>query len=429
MEKLMQIAKKNADHVLIRNIKEEMTNVSFENGELKNIETSIASNIALTLIKDGKIGFAYTTNLIDREQFVKNALTSLKGGVDGSYGISNSGDPVKLNSYDKSIENIGTSQLVDEAKRTIDYLKTKTDGQVNLEQGMVKEEIRILNSNGVDYSQKNSSYFLYPMVLYPGSYSSVMRAFASKSLKNIDQNILDLLLNLYNSSIKQVCPPGGQMKVLFLPEAFYTIAWRMISALSSENAYYNISPIKDKIGSKIFSSMITAYDNPIDDTMPGSRSFDDEGTVTSKVMLIENGVLQSFYFDRKTAKKMGTKSTGNGYCREISRLPKPDVRNFTIEAGALTLEQMIKSIDKGVIVPSVLGAHSGNIPNGDFSVGLSPGIYVENGEIVGHVNDSMVAGNIYDVLNKVIAIENEKHLASMGCFPAVLFDNINVVMK
>jgi len=429
MEKLMQIAKKNADHVLIRNIKEEMTNVSFENGELKNIETSIASNIALTLIKDGKIGFAYTTNLIDREQFVKNALTSLKGGVDGSYGISNSGDPVKLNSYDKSIENIGTSQLVDEAKRTIDYLKTKTDGQVNLEQGMVKEEIRILNSNGVDYSQKNSSYFLYPMVLYPGSYSSVMRAFASKSLKNIDQNILDLLLNLYNSSNKQVCPPGGQMKVLFLPEAFYTIAWRMISALSSENAYYNISPIKDKIGSKIFSSMITAYDNPIDDTMPGSRSFDDEGTVTSKVMLIENGVLQSFYFDRKTAKKMGTKSTGNGYCREISRLPKPDVRNFTIEAGALTLEQMIKSIDKGVIVPSVLGAHSGNIPNGDFSVGLSPGIYVENGEIVGHVNDSMVAGNIYDVLNKVIAIENEKHLASMGCFPAVLFDNINVVMK
>ncbi|NLJ05733.1 MAG: TldD/PmbA family protein [Exilispira sp.] len=429
MEKLMQIAKKNANHVLIRNIKEEMTNVSFENGELKNIETSIASNIALTLIKDGKIGFAYTTNLIDREQFVKNALTSLKGGVDGSYGISNSGDPVKLNSYDKSIENIGTSQLVDEAKRTIDYLKTKTDGQVNLEQGMVKEEIRILNSNGVDYSQKNSSYFLYPMVLYPGSYSSVMRAFASKSLKNIDQNILDLLLNLYNSSNKQVCPPGGQMKVLFLPEAFYTIAWRMISALSSENAYYNISPIKDKIGSKIFSSMITAYDNPIDDTMPGSRSFDDEGTVTSKVMLIENGVLQSFYFDRKTAKKMGTKSTGNGYCREISRLPKPDVRNFTIEAGALTLEQMIKSIDKGVIVPSVLGAHSGNIPNGDFSVGLSPGIYVENGEIVGHVNDSMVAGNIYDVLNKVIAIENEKHLASMGCFPAVLFDNINVVMK
>ncbi|HOV46401.1 MAG TPA: TldD/PmbA family protein [Exilispira sp.] len=429
MEKLMQIAKKNADHVLIRNIKEEMTNVSFENGELKNIETSIASNIALTLIKDGKIGFAYTTNLIDREQFVKNALTSLKGGVDGSYGISNSGDPVKLNSYDKSIENIGTSQLVDEAKRTIDYLKTKTDGQVNLEQGMVKEEIRILNSNGVDYSQKNSSYFLYPMVLYPGSYSSVMRAFASKSLKNTDQNILDLLLNLYNSSNKQVCPPGGQMKVLFLPEAFYTIAWRMISALSSENAYYNISPIKDKIGSKIFSSMITAYDNPIDDTMPGSRSFDDEGTVTSKVMLIENGVLQSFYFDRKTAKKMGTKSTGNGYCREISRLPKPDVRNFTIEAGALTIEQMIKSIDKGVIVPSVLGAHSGNIPNGDFSVGLSPGIYVENGEIVGHVNDSMVAGNIYDVLNKVIAIENEKHLASMGCFPAVLFDNINVVMK
>lgn len=45
-----------------------------------------------------------------------------------------------------------------------------------------------------------------------------------------------------------------------------------------------------------------------------------------------------------------------------------------------------------------LGAHSGNIPNGDFSIGLSPGLYVENGEIVGHVKDSMVAGNIYEVM-------------------------------
>ncbi|MFN3410847.1 MAG: metallopeptidase TldD-related protein, partial [Exilispira sp.] len=71
----------------------------------------------------------------------------------------------------------------------------------------------------------------------------------------------------------------------------------------------------------------------------------------------------------------------------------------------------------------------GNIQNGDFSIGLSPGIYVENGQIIGHIKDSMVAANIYDCLYKIIAIEDKVHFSIMGSFPAILFDDINVVIK
>jgi PmbA protein len=83
-------------------------------------------------------------------------------------------------------------------------------------------------------------------------------------------------------------------------------------------------------------------------------------------------------------------------------------------------------MDRGIIIAGALGAHSGNIPNGDFSIGLSPGIYVENGTIKGRIKDAMVAGNIYEVMRNVVAIEDSLHTGMAGYYPAVLFDNINV---
>jgi len=97
---------------------------------------------------------------------------------------------------------------------------------------------------------------------------------------------------------------------------------------------------------------------------------------------------------------------------------------------------MIVSMDKGIIVASDLGGHSGNIPAGDFSVGLSPGLYVQDGEITGHVKDAMVTGNIYDTLNKVSDLENKTHyvgapLGGMGVWrcPAILVDDGRVATK
>jgi len=79
-----------------------------------------------------------------------------------------------------------------------------------------------------------------------------------------------------------------------------------------------------------------------------------------------------------------------------------------------------------VIVAGALGAHSGNILNGDYSIGLAPGLYVEDGNIVGHVKDAMVAGNIFDTMKRVVEIENEQHPGSGGMFPAILFEHVSI---
>jgi PmbA protein len=63
------------------------------------------------------------------------------------------------------------------------------------------------------------------------------------------------------------------------------------------------------------------------------------------------------------------------------------------------------------------------------SIGLPPGLYIEGGEIVGHVKDAMVAGNIYETLKNVISIENTQHFGSGGRYPAVLVGDVNLATR
>jgi PmbA protein len=86
-------------------------------------------------------------------------------------------------------------------------------------------------------------------------------------------------------------------------------------------------------------------------------------------------------------------------------------------------------MNHGVVVAGVMGAHSGNILNGDFSVGLSPGLYVDGGEIRGHLKDAMVAGNIFEVMKNVIAMEDTLHPTYGGTFPSILFNDVSVATK
>ncbi len=110
--------------------------------------------------------------------------------------------------------------------------------------------------------------------------------------------------------------------------------------------------------------------------------------------------------------------------------PMPELNCRRIAPGNVSFEDMIKGIDRGVIVLGVLGAHSGNILNGDFSVGLNPGFYVENGVIKGRVNDGMVSGNVYDILNNIESVENRLHDSPTGgMYPSILLDDVSVAAK
>lgn len=435
MEKILKIAKEKKSEAEVYSYFESSDSLSFENADFKDISSSKTFGISLRIIKNGLIGYSYTKNLKNPEELVKNALIGIKEKVESSFDFPYTEDVKKIKTFDEKLEKISNIDIVEECERIIKEVKKRTKGQINLSAGRTISEISILNTKGTRLTKKVSNCGFHIMINYPNTYAGIQRLFISRSFKKMDEEIIEFVTSLYNKSQKIVNPKGGKMKVLFLPEMMFVLLWRISSGTSGESLYLKETPIADKLGKKIFSEKLTIVNDPLDEESVYVTPFDDEGVKTNKFPIIEKGILKNFFFDLYYAGKTDKKSTGNGFRSgmwggdPIRIRPRPILCSIKIEKGEKSFEELIKMMDKGMIVAGQLGAHSGNIPNGDFSIGLSPGIYVEDGKIKGRVLDAMVSGNIYEVMNNVVAIEEKIHPSYLGYYPSILFDNVSVATK
>ncbi len=429
MERILEAAKKISDKAEVYYVEYGSDSVSFENAGFKDVESRIQSGIGLRIIKDDKLGFAYTKNPDQREELIRNALDSLKGGVDGPFDFPRTKDLPAPDTYDPSVETVSNTDMVEECSRVCGILSEKTEGRLNVSAYKAISSIRVLNSSGTDLSRKASSYVFSPEIVYPYSASSFSRSLLAKTFVKADKGYLGFLADTYNRSMKEAHMEGGRMKALFLPETMYVLLWRLLTATNAQSLYQKISPLMNKIGEKIFDERLTVFNDPLNDAFPGARAFDDEGVPCRQYPVIEKGVLKNYYYDLYFAKKLNAVPTGNGFRGGESSKPAPALRHVALSPGDLSFSGLLKTMDRGIIVAGALGAHSGNIPNGDFSIGIAPALYVENGEIAGNVKDAMAAGNIYDTLKNIAGMEDIAHNCYGGRLPAVLFADVSVTVK
>jgi PmbA protein len=428
-ELILKTAKKICDSAEVYSIENSSDSISFENARLKDIESRKESGTSLRIIKNNKLGFSYTRNISNEDNLIKNALDSIKGGVDGLFQFPPTSELPVLNTYDPSIETLSNSVMVEECTRVCELLSQKIKGQINVYAQRRVSAVKILNSSGTDLFLKSSAYYFDTEILYPYTSASLRRPLISKSFKRADDEYLSFLADTYNQSANVITPDVSRIKALFLPETMYVLMWRLQSAAHGQSIYQNISPLANKIDKKIFNKKLSVNNDPFNDTFPGARAFDDEGTPCRNFPIVEEGVLRNFYYDLYFAQKMNASPSGNGFREGESSKPVPVLKHLSITPGNKSFSDLIKSMDRGIIIAGALGAHSGNIPNGDFSIGIAPGLFVENGEIIGHVKDIMAAGNVYDTLNNIIDIENVRHKCSSGHFPSILLDNLSVTVK
>lgn len=432
MHKLLEQAMAISDQAEAFSCDSVTESVIFDNGKLRDIDTKIQSGTSLRIIKDNKLGFAYTKNLRNRKELLDNCLISLKGRVEAKFDFPLTKTTPKLRTYSASLSKLSNRNLVDECERIYELISSKVKGQCNITASDSIEKVRIINSAGTDTKMRTSEYGIGVSIVYPNSYAAIHRIFAGKAFEKMQEKDLMMMIDLYNKSSRTVDPKGKRMKVLFMPESMYTLTWRLQSATSGAVVYEKQSPISKKIGARLFSTKLTVYNDPLNDRLPGARSVDDEATPCRHFTIVENGVLKNFYYDLCYAQKNKVEPTGHGFKtarwsgETIALKPSPSLQHLHIKTGEVSLEKLIKRMDQGIIVAGALGAHSGNILNGDFSIGLSPGLYVENGEVIGQVKDAMIAGNIYETMQRIIAIENTAHITHAGVFPAILFDDVNV---
>ena len=195
--------------------------------------------------------------------------------------------------------------------------------------------------------------------------------------------------------------PGGPMPVVLSSEAGGTMVHEAIGhGLEADLAQTGMSVYSGKIGTQVASRLVTVIDDATIPHVRGSFFFDDEGSPGQKTVLVENGILKGYMYDRLTAMKDTCSSTGNG--RRESYQMKPIVRmsNTIIAPGSSPPDSIIHGVERGLFVRK-MGGGQVNTVNGDFVFEVSEGYLIEKGQITELVRGATLTGNGPDVLKKV----------------------------
>lgn len=201
--------------------------------------------------------------------------------------------------------------------------------------------------------------------------------------------------------------PGGMMPVVLSSEAGGTMVHEAIGhGLEADLVQGGVSVYRGRVGEQVASKLITVIDDATIPYARGSFSFDSEGTPGQRNVLVENGILKGYLYDRLTAMKDGRASTGNG--RRESYHAKPIVRmtNTLIAPGSTPPEEIVRSVQKGLFVRK-MGGGQVNTVTGDFMFEVSEGYLIENGAVCEPVRGATLTGSGPEVLKNILLVGSD----------------------
>ncbi len=175
------------------------------------------------------------------------------------------------------------------------------------------------------------------------------------------------------------------------------------------------SPLHDKIGKNLASDVVSIIDEGVmqvtESICPYFLPYDDQGTKTTKTVLLENGILKNFLNSRSTAKFVSGNLTGNSRAIDFTFAPIPRMKNTYFAPGNLKSEaEALEQLGTGIYVINTKG---GQVDlSGDFMFNAARGYYVKNGEIQYPLSEVSLMGNVFDFLQNVEALTDELEIYS-----------------
>jgi PmbA protein len=432
MEQILTRAKKVAEKAEVFQVISRRTPVKFEANILKQIQTKESTSTALRLIKDGRTGFAQVAGAVDAETLVNMALETCKFGAVAKFDFPGPGNYPQIDIYDAEIEKITIDQMVQTGEQLIAAIRQHTPEilcEASIGKGTVS--VRLMNSSGgeVSYEKTFFSLGVEGMIVQDDDILFVGDGQSSCHPLLDYRNLADEVIMQLELAKNKVGISTQPMPVIFKPNGVASaLISPLISAFNGKIVFMGASPLKDKLGTQAFDRKFSLYD---DATMPyqvASCPCDDEGVPTQRTPLVENGVVSKFLYDLQTAGLANAKSTGNG--SRGGGLPAPSINSLIINSGETSFQDMVAGVKLGLIVEQLMGAGQGNTLNGDFSGNVLLGYKIENGFITGRVKDTMVSGNVYQVLKQIEAIGNDSRwVEGFLNTPSIYCANLSVAAK
>jgi len=217
-------------------------------------------------------------------------------------------------------------------------------------------------------------------------------------------------------------PVTGTFPVLFDERIAASLIGHLLQAVNGASVARGSSWLRDALGTRVLPETLSVIEDPHRPRISGSRPFDGEGLPTAKRMIVQDGILTGWTLDLATGRQLGMPSTGNA-SRSTSSPPSPSTSNIDLTPGTASRDDLIRDMGTGLLVTSMIGSTI-NPTTGDYSRGAS-GFWVQNGVVSHPVNECTIAGNLRDMLLRIIPANDARpHLSTR--VPSILIEGMTL---
>ncbi|MFO1296995.1 MAG: metalloprotease TldD [Rubrivivax sp.] len=228
----------------------------------------------------------------------------------------------------------------------------------------------------------------------------------------IVQRYVDEAVGAALTNLESRPAPAGEMAVVLGPGWPGVLLHEAIGhGLEGDFNRKGSSAFSGRIGERVAAKGVTVLDDGTIADRRGSLNVDDEGHVTERTVLIEDGILKGYLQDSLNARLMGVQSTGNGRRESYAHVPMPRMTNTYMLAGSADPKEIVASIKRGLYATN-FGGGQVDITSGKFVFSASQAWWVENGKLLYPVKGATIIGNGPDALTRVSLIGNDMALDS-----------------
>lgn len=222
--------------------------------------------------------------------------------------------------------------------------------------------------------------------------------------------------------VGSIKPKTGTFPVVYDERVAASLVGHLLSAINGTSIARGSSWARDLLGRQVLPKGISLIEDPHRVRIGSSRPFDGEGLATRRREIVADGVLTGWVLDLATGRKLGMPSTANAM-RGTSAPPSPSTTNIDLTQGSVSQDDLLKQMGTGLLVTSMIGSTI-NPTTGDYSRGAS-GFWVENGELAYPVHECTIAGNLKDMLLRIIPANDARaHLSTR--VPSCLIDGMTL---
>ncbi len=430
-DEILRLAEARGAKAEVYSSDENRTTVEFRANEFHSQDSRLTRGYGLRVVKDGRVGFSSTSDPNKAGQLVEAALETARYGKKCAFDFPLRAARPAVKTFDNRVIMLPASKMTEWGRELVDAVRARVPG-LKLDVLITRRyvETAVANSAGLATRFSRAVLELYAAGLLVSDglvWISEYENLSSGGAPSIGV-LADLIEERARLARTRARLATGTYPVIFMPAAVPNLLLPIATGVNGKQREKGSSPLIDKAGQKLFDEKMTLADNGLRDFGAGSAPFDDEGVPRRRNVLFDRGVFTGFLFDLATAAACDTETTGSA-ARSYASQPRPGTTNLELAPGDGRLETALSGIKEGLLIHDCIGGGQSNVLAGDVALNVSSGFAVRNGRVTGRVKDTMIAGNIYEMLRDVAAVgDTVRDLGSVHV-PFLMFAGLKVATR